>query len=94
MPGILLGLVAGYFGGRIDTLISRFIDALLAFPSILLALVVIAALGPSMRNVMIAVGVATVPQYARLVRGSVLAIKELPYVEAARVDRQPDIGGS
>jgi peptide/nickel transport system permease protein len=88
-PGILLGLVAGYHGGRIDALISRFVDALLAFPSILLALVVIAALGPNIRNVMIAVGVATVPQYARLVRGSVLAVKALPYVEAARVIGAP-----
>jgi peptide/nickel transport system permease protein len=85
LPGTLLGLLAGYYGGYVDVLISRFIDALLAFPSILLALVVIAALGPSIQNVMIAVGVATVPQYARLVRGSVLAIKVLPYVEAARV---------
>ena len=89
LPGIALGLVAGYRGGVIDTLISRLIDALLALPSILLALVVIAALGPSIRNVMIAVGVATVPQYARLVRGSVLAIKQLPYVEAARVIGAP-----
>lgn len=88
-PGILLGLLAGYFGGRIDALISRFLDALLAFPSILLALVVIASLGPSLRNVMIAVGIATVPQYARLVRGSVLSIKQLPYVEAARVVGNP-----
>ncbi len=89
LPGIALGLIAGYRGGLIDTLISRLIDALLALPSILLALVVIAALGPSIRNVMIAVGVATVPQYARLVRGSVLAIKQLPYVEAARVIGAP-----
>jgi peptide/nickel transport system permease protein len=84
-PGVLLGLLAGYFGGWVDALISRMMDALLAFPSILLALVIIASLGPSLRNVMIAVGIATVPQYARLVRGSVLSIKQLPYVEAARV---------
>jgi peptide/nickel transport system permease protein len=88
-PGILFGLLAGYFGGRIDALVSRFMDALLAFPSILLALVIIASLGPSLRNVMIAVGVATIPQYARLVRGSVLSIKQLPYVEAARVVGNP-----
>jgi len=88
-PGVLLGLVAGYFGGRIDTLISRLIDAMLAFPSILLALVIIAALGPNLRNVMIAVGIGTVPLYARLVRGSVLAVKVLPYVEAARVVGNP-----
>ena len=89
IPGVLLGLVAGYRGGWWDTVISRIMDAMLAFPSILLALVVIAALGPSIQNVMIAVGVATVPQYARLVRGSVLSIKQLPYVEAARVVGNP-----
>jgi peptide/nickel transport system permease protein len=88
-PGVLLGLVAGYFGGKIDTLISRLIDAMLAFPSILLALVIIAALGPNLRNVMIAVGIGTVPLYARLTRGSVLAVKILPYVEAARVVGNP-----
>jgi ABC-type dipeptide/oligopeptide/nickel transport system permease subunit len=91
LPGIALGLVAGYYGGLIDTLVSRFVDAMLAFPSILLALVVIAALGPSIQNVMIAVGVVTVPQYARLVRGSVLAVKQLPYVEAARVIGAPSL---
>ena len=85
VPGVFLGLIAGYKGGWWDTVISRCMDALLAFPSILLALVVIVALGTSIENVMIAVGVATVPQYARLVRGSVLSIKQLPYVEAARV---------
>jgi peptide/nickel transport system permease protein len=85
VPGVFLGLIAGYKGGWWDTIISRCMDALLAFPSILLALVVIVALGTSIENVMIAVGVATVPQYARLVRGSVLSIKQLPYVEAARV---------
>jgi peptide/nickel transport system permease protein len=85
VPGVLMGLFAGYLGGRVDTLISRFVDALLAFPSILLALIIIASLGPSLRNVMIAVGIGTIPQYARLVRGSVLAVKGLTYVEAARV---------
>ena len=85
VPGTILGLLAGYFGGWVDTAISRFVDALLAFPSILLALVVIAALGPSIQNMMIAVGIATLPDYARLVRGSVLQIKAQPYVEAARL---------
>jgi peptide/nickel transport system permease protein len=88
-PGVLLGLVAGYFGGKVDTLISRLIDAMLAFPSILLALVIIAALGPNLRNVMIAVGIGTVPLYGRLTRASVLAVKVLPYVEAARVVGNP-----
>ena len=85
IPGVFLGLLAGYFGGWVDTVISRFVDALLAFPSILLALVVIAALGPSIQNMMIAVGLATLPDYARLVRGSVLSIRTQPYVEAARL---------
>jgi peptide/nickel transport system permease protein len=85
VPGVTLGLVAGYFGGSIDAVLSRFVDAMLAFPSILLALVIIAALGPNLRNVMIAVGIGTVPLYARLVRGSVLSVKRLAYVEAARV---------
>jgi peptide/nickel transport system permease protein len=89
VPGVLLGLVAGYAGGWVDTIISRFVDALLAFPSILLALVIIAALGPSLPNVMIAVGIGTVPLYARLTRGSVLGVKRLPYVEAARVLGNP-----
>jgi len=91
IPGILLGVTAGYFGGRTDVIISRFIDALLAFPSILLALVIIASLGPSLQNVMIAVGVGTIPQYARLVRGSVLGIRSLPFIEAARVVGNPPV---
>lgn len=85
ISGTLLGLLAGYYGGHVDTLVMRMMDALLAFPGILLALVVIASLGPSIRNVMLAVGFATIPQYARLVRGSVLAIKEFPYIEASHV---------
>ncbi len=89
VPGIALGLVAGYFGGWVDTIISRLVDALLALPSILLALVVIAALGPSIENVTLSVGLATVPLYARLVRGSVLAVRRLPYVEAALVLGNP-----
>ena len=83
VPGVVLGLAAGYFGGWTDTLISRFIDAMLAFPSIILALVIIATLGPGIVNVMIAVGISAVPEYARLVRGSVLSVKAQPYVEAA-----------
>jgi peptide/nickel transport system permease protein len=91
VPGIAMGLVAGYVGGITDAVISRFVDALLAFPSILLALVIIAALGPNLQNVMIAVGIGTVPLYARLVRGSVLSVKQLPYVEAARVLGNPPL---
>ncbi len=83
VPGVSLGLAAGYFGGWVDALISRFVDALLAFPSIILALIIIATLGPGIFNVMIAVGISAVPEYARLMRGSVLAVKSQPYVEAA-----------
>jgi ABC-type dipeptide/oligopeptide/nickel transport system permease subunit len=83
--GSVLGLVSGYYRAWIDTLIMRAMDAMLAFPGILLALVVIAALGPSIQNVMIAVGVATVPRYARLIRGTVLSLREQPYIDAARV---------
>lgn len=83
VPGVVMGLCAGYFGGWVDALISRFIDAMLAFPSIILALVIIAALGPGIFNVMAAVGISAIPEYARLMRGSVLAVKSQPYVEAA-----------
>jgi ABC-type dipeptide/oligopeptide/nickel transport system permease subunit len=83
--GTLLGLVAGFYGGWIDTVTMRVADAMLAFPGILLALTIIAALGTGITNVMIAVGVATIPEYARLTRGSVLSAKENLYVEAARV---------
>lgn len=83
--GSTLGLVAGFHGGWVDGVVMRAMDALLAFPGILLALVIIAALGTSIQNVMIAVGIAIVPQYARLVRSLCLTIRELAYVEAAHV---------
>lgn len=83
--GSVLGLFSGYYRGWIDTLIMRAMDAMLAFPGILLALVIIAALGPSIQNVMIAVGVSTVPRYARLIRGTVLSLREQPYIDAAKI---------
>ena len=82
--GVTLGLIAGYYGRFVDTIIMRFIDTLMAFPGILLALTIIALLGPGVLNVMIAVGIGGVPSYARLVRGSTLTIKEEVYVDAAR----------
>ena len=85
VAGSTLGLLAGFYGGWTDAILMRIMDALLAFPGILLALVVIAALGTSIQNVMIAVGIAIVPQYARLVRSLCLTIRELTYVEAAHV---------
>lgn len=84
--GSVIGILAGFIGGLVDTVLMRFIDALLAFPGVLLALVVIAALGPSLTNVMIAVGIAAVPVYARLARASSLSVKERPYIEAARAN--------
>ncbi len=83
--GVSLGLIAGYRGGFIDHLFSRFIDALLAFPGILLALAITNALGPSLRNAMIAVGILGIPAYFRLTRGQVLQAREQEYVTAARV---------
>ncbi len=83
--GGFLGLVAGYLGRRIDSAIGIGTDILLAFPGVLLALVVIAILGRGLTNVVIAVGIASIPSYTRLVRSQVIAAKELAYVEAARV---------
>ncbi|HEY6431965.1 MAG TPA: ABC transporter permease subunit [Acetobacteraceae bacterium] len=82
--GVLLGLISGYFGGRIDSLIMRFCDVLLAFPGILLAIGIVAVLGPGVSNVIWAVAVFSVPVFARLVRGSTLALKQTVYVQAAR----------
>jgi peptide/nickel transport system permease protein len=80
--GILLGLCAGYFP-RADAPVMRCMDVLLAFPSILLAIAVVAALGPSLGNVMIAVGVRSVPSFARVSRSMVLSLKELEFVQGA-----------
>ncbi|MFD2761434.1 nickel transporter permease [Lentibacillus juripiscarius] len=82
--GVLLGAVAGYFGKWIDQVIMRFIDILLAFPSILLAIALVAVLGPSLKNAMIAIGIIGIPQFARIVRSAVLSVKETEYIEAAR----------
>jgi peptide/nickel transport system permease protein len=82
--GAPLGLVSGYYGGRLDALIMRVMDVLLAFPGILLALAIVSVLTPGLTNVMIAVGLSAVPGYARLVRASVLSARENLYVEAAR----------
>ena len=82
--GAPLGLVSGYYGGRLDSLLMRMMDVLLAFPGILLALAIVSVLTPSLINVMIAVGLSAVPGYARLIRASVLSAREHLYVEAAR----------
>jgi ABC-type dipeptide/oligopeptide/nickel transport system permease subunit len=82
--GLPLGAVSGYFGGWVDLLVQRFTDILLAFPGILLALSLVAGLGVGLRNVIIAVGVSSIPSFTRLMRASALSVRELPYVEAAR----------
>ncbi|MDQ2652332.1 MAG: ABC transporter permease [Chloroflexota bacterium] len=88
--GITLGLAAGYYGKGLDQVIMRLIDILLAFPWLLLAIGIMAVLGPGINNVVIAVAIVYIPAFARIVRGSVLSIKEKEYVEAARAMGQPN----
>lgn len=83
--GTLLGLVSGYRGGFVDSLIMRVVDGLLAFPMLVLALAVVAALGPGLRNALIAVAVVNVPRFARVVRGQVLSLRTREYVLAAQI---------
>jgi peptide/nickel transport system permease protein len=82
--GSLLGILAGYYGRWVDTLISRFFDILLAFPSILLAIAIVAVLGPSLRNALIAIATINIPNFGRLVRSRVLSLKEEEYIMAAK----------
>jgi peptide/nickel transport system permease protein len=82
--GIPLGVIAGFYGGLLDNVIMRLMDIMLAFPIFLLAIVVMVILEPSTTNVVIALGIVRIPIYARIVRGSVLSIKALPYIEAAK----------
>ncbi len=84
MIGMLLGSIAGYFGGVIDDVISRVVDVLMAFPGILLAIALVAVLGPSLTNVVIALSVIGWVGYARLVRSQALRARELEFVQAAR----------
>lgn len=82
--GVPLGLVSGFYGGIVDRLLMRLVDLMLTFPGILLALLIIAILGPNLLNAMIAVGISASPTYARVVRAAVLSAKAQTYVEAAR----------
>ena len=84
MIGVPIGVFSGYVGGKVDTILMRLIDILLAFPGVLLAVAIISILGPSLTNAMISVGIYTVPMFARLARGSTLSVKEEPYIEACR----------
>ncbi len=89
--GGFLGAVSGYYGGRLDNAIMRVMDVLLSIPQTLLAIAIVAALGPSLMNLMIAVGISAVPTYARIVRGSVLSIRNMEFIEAARAVGSPDL---
>jgi ABC-type dipeptide/oligopeptide/nickel transport system permease subunit len=89
--GVPIGIVSGYIGGRTDAVIMRLIDVLLAFPGVLLAIVIISVLGPGLTNAIIAVAVYTIPIFARLSRGSTLVVKDEPYVEAARAAGLSDL---
>jgi len=82
--GTVIGLVAGFYGGVADQVLMRFMDLMLAFPSILLAIGIVAVLGPGLENAMIAIGVVAIPQYARLIRASTLSVREADYVQALR----------
>ena len=82
--GTVLGALAGYFGGWIDNLIMRVMDVLLAFPSLLLAIAIVTVLGPGLQNALLAIGIVSIPAYARVVRASVLSVREMEYVSATR----------
>jgi peptide/nickel transport system permease protein len=82
--GATIGAVAGYTGGWVDNVLMRIMDVVLGFPGFLLAIAIVAALGPGLRNTLIALAIVTIPQYARVMRASVLSIKEIDYVSASR----------
>ena len=89
--GVSIGLVAGYLGGTFDLLAMRVIDALLAFPALVLAIAITAALGPQIQNAMIAIGIVAVPGYARLTRGQVLSVRSREFILAARTVGVPPL---
>jgi peptide/nickel transport system permease protein len=82
--GTFLGIIAGYYGKWVDSVISRFFDVLLAFPSILLAISIVAILGPSLQNALIAIAIVNIPTFGRLVRSKVLSVKQEEYILAAK----------
>ncbi|MGL5088352.1 MAG: nickel transporter permease [Cetobacterium sp.] len=82
--GGFLGSLAGYYGGKLDNIIMRIMDIFLAVPSILLAIAIVSALGPNLLNLMVAVSISSIPRYARIVRASVLSIRDQEFIEAAR----------
>jgi len=82
--GTVLGALSGYFGGWVDNVIMRTMDVLLAFPSLLLAIAIVTVLGPGLTNALLAIGIVSIPAYARVVRASVLSVREMDYVSATR----------
>ncbi|RXT05819.1 ABC transporter permease [Ammoniphilus sp. CFH 90114] len=90
IAGSFLGIVAGYYGRWVDMIISRFFDIMLAFPSILLAIAIVAALGPSLQNALIAIAIVNIPNFGRLVRAKVLSLKEEEFIMAARAQGMRD----
>ena len=91
LVGVSVGLLAGYLGGTFDLLAMRVIDALLAFPALVLAIAITAALGPQIQNAMIAIGIVAVPGYARLTRGQVLSVRSREFILAARTVGVPPL---
>ncbi|WP_019413450.1 ABC transporter permease [Paenisporosarcina sp. TG20] len=89
--GSFLGIIAGYYGKWIDTIISRIFDIMLAFPSILLAIAVVSVLGPSLQNALIAIAIINIPNFGRLIRSKVLSIKEEEYITSAKAIGMKDI---
>ena len=90
LVGGLLGAIAGYYGGRVDHLIMRFMDILLAMPSLLLAISIVAALGGGILNMLIAIGLSSMPTYCRTLRGEILRVRGADFVEAARAEGAKD----
>ncbi len=84
LVGATIGALAGYLGGWFDNIAMRFMDVILGFPSLLLAIAIVAVLGPGLRNALIAIAIVTIPQYARVMRAQVLGLKEADYVSASR----------
>lgn len=83
--GVLIGASAGYYGGRLDQIVMRGVDIVLSFPTLLLAIMIVAILGPSLTNAMLAVGISLIPEYARLTRSTFLYLRELDFVQAAKM---------
>jgi peptide/nickel transport system permease protein len=90
IAGSILGIIAGYYGRWVDMVISRFFDIMLAFPGILLAIAIVAALGPSLQNALLAIAIVNIPTFGRLVRAKVLSLKEEEYIMAAKAQGMKD----